>query len=211
MCSNLNKMVFSNEFGFCCRRQELPGVRKGFFCREGVLPLSSACGLLSWVTLFKQSLYRNVMSPPVPAGPAGTQLTFLRYPDLQRGSADAWSRGTSRWSPLALVPVGITVPSVDLSCIQNDHLGVKKSTACCLGSLVPTQCILNILNELSFWPGLTWRFKDGGNNETMMSRQRRRSEGLSAGLFLFFFSPLCLVLSCFESCSDFSQLARLSS
>ena len=144
------------------------------------------------------------VSPSVPAGPAGTQLTFLQYCELQCGSADAW-RGwdTSHWSPLALVPVRIKVTSVDLSCIQNNHLGVKKIH--CLvpvpwAPLVPTQCIfLNILNELSFWPGLTWRFKDGANNETTMSRPRKRSEGLSAGLFFF---P-CLVCSCFESCSDF--------
>lgn len=127
------------------------------------------------------------MSPPVPAGRAGTQLAFLQYHELQCSSADACLEGgTSHWSPLALVPVRIKVTSIDQSCIQNNHLGVKKSTAWSLfpGLLSPHPAyFLNILNELSFWPGLTWRFKNGGNNETTMSRQRKRSEGLSAGLF----------------------------
>lgn len=41
---------------------------------------------------------------------------------------------TSSCKPLALVPVRLRVASLDLSCIQNNHIGVKKSSVCSLGS-----------------------------------------------------------------------------
>jgi len=136
---------------------------------------------------YQQSLYGNVYEPSCASRFYRHHVTFLQHCELQQGSTDAWRRGTSCWSPLAQVPVRIKVTSIDLSCIQNNHLGVKKSTAWSLfpGLLSPHPVYFkNMLNELSFWLGLTWRFKDGGNNETTKSRQKKRSEGLSAA-----FSP----------------------
>lgn len=84
------------------------------------------------------------------------------------------------------------VTSIDLSCIQNNHLGVKKSTACSQGSSVPTQSIFKIfIMSCHFGQGSLGHL---GLVVTMRPRCAGTGEGMRGFLLVYCFPLLCLQL-----------------